>query len=126
MVRANSAMPTAVTGLLSRQATVAPPGFNRWLVPPAAIAVHMCIGQVYGFSVFNIPLAAEIYGKPVTASLGDEIANVQWAYSIALIMLGLSAAAFGKWVERNGPRKTMVASMACFCGGLVLAALGVY
>lgn len=101
---------------LSREATVAKPGFTRWLVPPAAIAVHMCIGQVYGFSVFN---------KPLSAELGVAVSGVQWAYMIALMMLGISAAVFGKWVERSGPRKTMVASCACFCGGLVLAALGV-
>jgi MFS family permease len=102
--------------LLSREATVAGPGFNRWLVPPAAIAVHMCIGQVYAFSTFNKPLATEF---------GVEISAVQWAYSIGLIMLGLSAAVFGKWVERSGPRKTMLASAACFCGGLILASLAV-
>ncbi|MEO6244209.1 MAG: OFA family MFS transporter [Opitutaceae bacterium] len=110
---------------LDRAATVAAPDFNRWLVPPAAIAVHMCIGQVYGFSVFNKPLAAEIFNQPLTANLAAEISEVQWAYSIALIMLGLSAAVFGKWVERSGPRKTMVASWLCFCGGLLLGALGV-
>ena len=101
---------------LSREATIAKPGFTRWLVPPAAIAVHMCIGQVYGFSVFN---------KPLSAELGAPVSSVQWAYMVALMMLGISAAVFGKWVERSGPRKTMVASCACFCGGLVLAALGV-
>lgn len=100
----------------SREATVAGPGFNRWLVPPAAIAVHMCIGQVYGFSVFN---------KPLSAELGVPVSSVQWAYQIALVMLGLSAAVFGKWVERSGPRLTMLASCACFCGGLILAAVGV-
>jgi MFS family permease len=110
---------------LSREATIAPPGFSRWLVPPAAIAVHMCIGQVYGFSVFNKPLAAEIFGQPITGKLAEEIASVQWSYQIALIMLGLSAAVFGKWVERSGPRKTMVASWLCFCGGLLLSALAV-
>ena len=103
--------------LLSRERTIAPPGFNRWLVPPAAIAAHMCIGQVYGFSVFN---------KPLMAELGVPISNIQWAYAIALVMLGLSAAVFGKWVERSGPRRTLVASCACFCGGLLLASLGVY
>ncbi|HWB06015.1 MAG TPA: OFA family MFS transporter [Verrucomicrobiales bacterium] len=109
-------MPSSISQFLSREATVAKPGYSRWLVPPAAIAVHMCIGQVYAFSVFNKPLAAE---------LGALVSSVQWAYSIALIMLGLSAAVFGKWVERSGPRKTMTASWACFCGGLLLAALGV-
>ena len=101
---------------LSRERTVAPAGFNRWLVPPAAIAVHMCIGQVYGFSVFN---------KPLMAELGAPVSSIQWAYQIALMMLGISAAVFGKWVERSGPRKTMVAACACFCGGLLLTALGV-
>ncbi len=102
--------------LLSREATIAEAGYNRWLVPPAAIAVHMCIGQVYAFSTFNKPLAAEF---------GTAITNVQWAYSLALVMLGLSAAVFGKWVERSGPRKTMLVSAACFCGGLLLAGLAV-
>ena len=101
---------------LSRERTVAPPLFNRWLVPPAAIAVHMCIGQVYAFSVFN---------KPLASALGVEITRVQFAYQIALMMLGISAAVFGKWVERSGPRKTMIASWGCFCGGLLLSALAV-
>ncbi len=102
---------------LSREVTIAKPGFNRWLVPPAAIAVHMCIGEVYGFSVFNVPLTQ--------AGAGWTIPQVGWIYSIALFMLGMSAAVFGKWVERSGPRKTMVASCACFCGGLLLSAIGV-
>jgi MFS family permease len=106
----------SMTKWLSREATVAGPGRSRWLVPPAGIAVHMCIGQVYGFSVFNKPLAAE---------LGATVSQVNAAYQIALVMLGLSAAVFGKWVERSGPRKTMVASCLCFCGGLLVAALGV-
>lgn len=103
--------------VLSREATVAGPGFNRWLVPPAAIAVHMCIGEVYGFSVFNVPLTE--------AGAGWTIPQVGWIYSIALFMLGISAAVFGKWVERSGPRKTMVVSCLCFCGGLLISAIGV-
>jgi len=93
---------------------VAEAGFNRWMVPPAAIAVHMCIGQVYGFSVFNVPLT-RLLG--ITRSLPGQdwgIPEVGWIYSIALFMLGISAAVFGKWVERSGPRKTMVASALCF------------
>ena len=109
---------------LSREATVASPGFSRWLVPPAAIAVHMCIGQVYGFSVFKKPLAKAL---GITApGVGDwSEADVGVAYSIALALLGLSAAFFGKWVERSGPRKTMLASMVCFCTGLLLTSLAV-
>lgn len=102
---------------LSREATIAKIGFNRWLVPPAAIAVHMCIGEVYGFSVFNVPLTQ--------AGADWTIPQVGWIYSIALFMLGMSAAVFGKWVERSGPRKTMVASCVCFCGGLLISAVGV-
>jgi MFS family permease len=101
---------------LSREATVAGQGFSRWCVPPTAIAVHLCIGQVYGFSVFN---------KPLAAALDAPVSSVNWAYQIALMMLGISAAVFGKWVERSGPRKTMVAACLFFCGGLLLTALGV-
>ena len=109
---------------LTRDATVASPGFNRWLVPPAAIAVHMCIGQVYGFSVFKKPLARAL-GITVPISGDWSEADVGVAYSIALALLGLSAAFFGKWVERSGPRKTMLASMLCFCSGLILTSLAV-
>ncbi len=109
---------------LSREATVASPGFSRWLVPPAAIAVHMCIGQVYGFSVFKKPLARALgITAPITGDWSE--ADVGVAYSLALALLGLSAAFFGKWVERGGPRKTMMASMLCFCSGLVLTSLAV-
>ena len=110
---------------LDREHTVANPGYSRWMFPPAAIAVQMCIGEVYGFSVFNVPLT-RVLG--ITKSVKDQdwtIPQVGWIYSIALIMLGLSAAVFGKWVERSGPRKTMVASALCFCGGLWIGAIGV-
>ena len=111
--------------LLDREATVAPPGYNRWLVPPAALAIHLAIGQVYAFSVFKIPLT-KILG--ITASTaGDwtqpDIARI---FSIAIAFLGASAAIFGKWVERSGPRKTMIASGLCFGGGFALGALGVH
>ena len=110
--------------ILDRAATVAKPGFNRWMVPPAAIAVHMCIGQVYGFSVFKKPLAKALGISAATTGDWSE-ADIGVAYSIALALLGLSAAVFGKWVERSGPRKTMVASMLCFCSGLIIASFAV-
>ena len=115
----------SILGFLDRERTIAGPGFNRWLIPPAALAVHLCIGEVYGFSVFNEPLTRVV---GITRSIPGEdwtIPQVGWIYSIALIMLGLSAALFGRWVERVGPRKTMAASACCFCGGLLVAALGV-
>jgi MFS family permease len=112
---------------LDRERTVAPAGFSRWLVPPAAIAVQMCIGEVYGFSVFNIPLTRAI---GITKSVPDQdwtVPHVVLAtYSLGLVMLGLSAAFLGKWVEREGPRKTMFASACCFCSGLVVASIGVH
>ncbi len=111
---------------LDRQRTVAPPGFNRWHIPPAALAVHLCIGEIYGFSVFNVPLTRAV---GVTHSITGQdwtIPEVGWIYSIALIMLGLSAAILGRWVERAGPRKTIFASAICFCGGLWLSSLGVW
>jgi MFS family permease len=115
-----------VSHFLSREATVAGPGFNRWLVPPAAIAVHMCIGEVYGFNVFNEPLT-RLVGLTKSAPGQDwTIPQVGWIYSIALMMLGFSGALFGKWVEANGPRKAMFASCACFCGGLAVSALGIH
>jgi MFS family permease len=110
--------------LLSREATVAKPGFNRWFVPPAAIAVHMCIGQIYGFSVFKVPLSQALgVTSPIEGDWSQ--ADVGVAYIIALAVLGLSAAFLGKWVERSGPRMTMIAAAICFCGGLVIASFAV-
>jgi MFS family permease len=112
---------------LDRERTVAAPGFSRWLVPPAAIAVQMCVGEIYGFSVFNIPLTRAI---GITKSAADQdwtVPSVVLAtYSLGLVMLGLSAAFLGKWVEKNGPRKTMFVSSCCFCSGLVIASFGVH
>jgi MFS family permease len=111
--------------ILDRERTVARPGFNRWLIPPAAMAVHLCIGEIYGFSVFNAPLTRLV---GITHSVKDRdwtIPEVGWIFSIALIMLGLSAAIFGRWAEGVGPRKTIFASAICFCGGLWLSSLGV-
>ena len=115
-----------MSSFLDRERTVAPAGFSRWLVPPAAIAVQMCIGEIYSFSVFNIPLTQAI-------GITKSIPGKDWAvpqvvlgtYSLGLVILGLSAAFLGKWVEREGPRKAMFASACCFCGGLVVASLGV-
>lgn len=109
---------------LDRARTVAPPDHDRWLVPPAALAIHLCIGQAYAFSVFNLPLTRTL--GVTTSAPGDwSLATVGWVFSAAIVALGLSAALFGAWLERAGPRKAMVASAACFCGGLLVAALGV-
>ena len=110
--------------VLDREHSVAGPGYNRWLVPPAALAVHLCIGQVYALSVFKLPMT-KLLG--ITKSAPDDWSQTQIAliFSIAIFFLGMSAAVFGKWVEKNGPRKSMFAAASCFGGGFIVAALGV-
>ncbi|WP_155297736.1 L-lactate MFS transporter [Deinococcus kurensis] len=115
-------------GILDRPQSVAAPGWSRWLVPPAALAVHLSIGQIYGYSVFNKPLTRLLSGdvSAETGAPGDwTLFQVGLIFSVALFFLGASSALFGKWVEREGPRKTMVASALLFCGGFFVAALGV-
>ncbi len=109
---------------LDREHSIAKPGYSRWLVPPAALAIHLCIGQVYAFSVFKIPLT-QLLGK--TKSLPEDWTQPQlaWIFSLAIVMLGLSAAAFGKWLETAGPRKAMFASATCFSCGFVISYFGV-
>ena len=110
---------------LDRQLTVAPPGFNRFLVPPAALAVHLCIGQAYAFSTFNLPLTKLI---GITASAPGDWSQKQvvWIFSIAIAFLGSSAAVFGRWVERVGPRKSMFTAALCFAGGFLVSAVGIH
>ena len=100
----------------SKAAIVAKPGFNRWLVPPAALAVHLCIGQAYGFSVFNGPLAQ--YFETDVLKL--------YIFATAIFFLGTSAAIGGSWLEKVGPRKTMFAAACCFGGGFFVSTLGIY
>src|ERR1700744_2154535 len=109
----------------SKQATVAQPGFSRWMVPPAALAVHLCIGQAYAFSVFNGPLTKVI---GITQSTADDwsLTALGWIFSLAIVVLGLSAAFAGKWLEHVGPRRTMFTAACCFGGGFLVSALGVY
>ncbi|RFC65391.1 MFS transporter [Fulvimarina endophytica] len=121
----NQSSSAASGGWLSRQRTVAGPGFNRWIVPPAALCVHLCIGQVYAFSVFNKPLSLLIGGTE-QAPADWSIASIGWIFSIAILFLGLAAAFGGAWVERVGPRKTMVTAAALFGGGFVISAFGVW
>jgi MFS family permease len=109
---------------LDRDHTIAEPGFSRWLVPPAALAIHLSIGQAYAFSVFNLPLSRLIGGNE-SAPTDWKLSTIGWVFSVAIVFLGLSAATFGRWVERVGPRKAMFASALCFSGGFFVAALGV-
>jgi MFS family permease len=114
-----------MSGFFSKQRITASPGYNRWMVPPAALSVHLCIGQAYAFSVFNDPLSKVI---GITESAPDDwkLTTLGWIFSLAIVFLGLSAAFGGKWLEKVGPRMTMLAAACCFGGGFWLSALGVY
>lgn len=110
---------------LDRAHSVAKPGHSRWLIPPAALAIHLAIGQVYAFSVFNLPLS-RVVGVTGSAPEDWPLTTIGWIFSIAIVFLGLSAALFGKWLEREGPRKAMFASAVCFSSGFFVSSLGVY
>lgn len=112
-------------GFLSREKSIARPGFNRWMVPPSALAVHLCIGQAYAFSVFNGPLS-KVIGVNSSAPEDWKLTTLGWIFSIAIFFLGLSAAFGGKWLEKVGPRLTMFVAACCFGGGFLVAALGVH
>ena len=111
----------ALFSFLDREHTVAQPGYSRWLAPPAALAIHLAIGQVYAFSVFVKPLHAL---KAADGSVWNQ-KEVGYIFSIAIAVLGLSAALFGKWLETAGPRKAMFAAACCFGSGFLVAAFGV-
>jgi MFS family permease len=130
---------STMPGLLDKTRTVAAPGFNRWLIPPAALAIHLCIGMAYGFSVFWLPLSravgitapvacaadASLWTSLTTSSCDWSVALLGWTYTLFFVLLGSSAALFGHWLETAGPRKAGVVSALCWSGGLALAALGV-
>jgi len=113
-----------MSGFFSKERIVAGPGFNRWLVPPAALAVHLCIGQAYAFSVFNGPLT-KVIGITSSAPEDWKLTTLGWIFSLAIVFLGLSAAFGGKWLEKVGPRATMFVAACCFGGGFLVSALGV-
>ena len=109
---------------LDKSHTIAPPGYSRWLIPPAALCIHLCIGQAYAFSVFNLPMTKLI---GITASAPDDwnIPELGWIFTIGIVMLGLSAAFLGRWVEEGGPRRAMFAAACCFGSGFLISAYGV-
>jgi MFS family permease len=126
-------------GIFDREHTIAKPGFNRWLVPPAALCIHLCIGMSYGLSVFWLPLSRAIgIDKPVacagqsmisdlfTTSCDWQVTNLLIIFTIGIVMLGLSAAVFGGWLERAGPRKAGAVAAVCWAGGFAISSLGVY
>src|ERR1700750_3091894 len=106
---------------LDRERSVAAPGFSRWLVPPASLAIHLSIGQAYAFSVFKNPLLA-LHGADGSVW---SLKEVGYIFSIAIAFLGISAALFGAWLERAGPRRAMFYAALCFGTGFLNAAAGV-
>ncbi|HEY2390553.1 MAG TPA: OFA family MFS transporter [Candidatus Angelobacter sp.] len=127
----------AALSFLDRNRSIAQPGFSRWLVPPAALSIHLAIGQAYAFSVFKKPLnylmqihtmgggLKALPGVDSPNALDWKFTDLGWIFSIAIVFLGLSAAVFGKWLEKAGPRKAMLASAICFSGGFFVSAIGV-
>ena len=109
---------------LDRDHSIAPAGYSRWRVPPAALAIHLAIGQAYAFSVFNLPLST-LVGIDKAAPTDWKLSTIGWIFSTAIVCLGLSAFTFGRWLEDAGPRKAMFCAAVCFAGGFCVAALGV-
>lgn len=114
-----------MSNYFDKENSVANPGFNRWLVPISALSIHLCIGQIYAFSVFNKPLTKVI---GITEQLPDDwkLTDLGWIFTLALFFLGASAAIFGKWVERVGPRKTMFIAALFFSCGFFISGFGIY
>ena len=127
------------SGILDREHTIAKPGFNRWLVPPAALCIHLCIGMAYGFSVFWLPLSRAVgltapkacpdislWRELFTTTCDWKVASMGWMYTLFFVVLGVSAAIWGGWLERAGPRKAGAVAALCWGGGLVIGAFGIY
>lgn len=140
-----------MASFLSKEHITANANFNRWLVPPAALAVHLSIGMAYGFSVFWKPLGNALLGgdgKPLAACAAGATTfsekldgtlraltatdcnwtqfDLGWMYTLFFVVLGCSAAVWGSWLEREGPRKAGLVSAVCWCGGLLISAFGIY
>jgi MFS family permease len=113
-----------MSGLLSRDRIIAPADYNRWRAPVASVAIHLCIGSVYAWSIYNPPLT-KLFG--VVASSGDDwsLSEVVWVFTVAIVFLGLAAAFAGKWLETVGPRKVGVVAAFCWGGGYIVGGFGI-
>jgi MFS family permease len=139
MTTMSGTMSGAGAGILDKERTVATAGFNRWLVPPAALCIHLCIGMAYGFSVFWLPLSRAIgltapkacpdmslVQELFTTTCDWRVASMGWMFTLFFVALGVSAAIWGGWLERVGPRKAAFVAALCWGGGLLLGGLGIY
>ncbi|MCH7671019.1 MAG: OFA family MFS transporter [Proteobacteria bacterium] len=113
-----------MTGLLSRERIIAPAGYNRWRVPLASIAIHLCIGSVYAWSIYN-PSLTRLLGGVTSAADDWSLSEVVWVFTVAIVFLGLAAAFAGKWLEQVGPRKVGVVSAICWGGGYIIGGIGI-
>ena len=114
-----------MVGFLSKEHIIAEPGFNRWRVPPASIAIHLCIGSVYAWSIYN-PALIKAHGVVASAASDWTLKEVVWIFTVAIVFLGLAAAFAGRWLERVGPRMVGVVAACCWGGGYLIGGLGVY
>ncbi|WP_431635353.1 OFA family MFS transporter [Dyella sp. KULCS107] len=125
-------------GFLARESTIAGPGYNRWWVVPAALAIHLCIGMAYGFSVFWLPMTKLVatadpavcsnlsfMAALTTTSCNWTVPQVTHIFETFIAMLGISAALWGGWLEHAGPRKAGFIAALCWGGGLVIGGIGV-
>jgi len=130
------ALPGRTPGWLDKERSIAAPGYNRWLVPPAALAIHLCIGMAYGFCVFWLPLSRSV-GTTCTADMGTlallfatacdwPVSALSFTFTLFIVLLGIAAALWGGWLEHAGPRKAGAIAALCWCGGRAIGALGVY
>lgn len=126
-------------GFFDRERIIAATGYNRWLVPPCALAIHLCIGMAYGFSVFWLPLHRAVgltkpfecpadigFLQSITTTTCDwKISMMGWMYTLFFVFLGTASAIWGGWLERVGPRRAGLAAAVLWCGGLVISAIAV-
>ena len=110
--------------ILAKENIVAPPGFNRWLIVPAALGIHLCIGSVYAWSIFNPALIRQI-GVVTSAADDWTLKGVVWIFTVSIVCLGLAAAIAGRWLEQVGPRMVGTVSACCWGGGFIVGGLGI-
>ena len=113
-----------MAGLLSKERIIAPANYNRWRVPFASVAIHLCIGSVYAWSIYNPPLT-RVFGVATSSADDWNLAEVVWIFTVAIVFLGLAAAFAGRWLEKVGPRKVGVVAACCWGGGYIIGSAGI-